>query len=114
MSNHADPDPESQSATIKWSVTHLVDLMTPDVRWTGVGEDAVGQVVVVVIDEVDDQALQLVPVPADGAVEQFVAHGSAPVFSERVGAGRSDRGFSAGVVDIDRPVAAGELSNTAD
>jgi len=51
----------------------------------------VGSVSVVVLDVVDDEALELALVPDDGAVEEFSADGSAPAFGERVGHRRADR-----------------------
>ena len=47
---------------------------------------------VVVVDVVDDEALELSAVPDDGAVEEFSAHGADPAFGERVGYRRSYRG----------------------
>jgi hypothetical protein len=45
----------------------------------------VGTVGVVVLDVVDDELLQLVLVPDDGAVEELAADRSDPSFSERIG-----------------------------
>jgi hypothetical protein len=53
----------------------------------------VGPVDVVVLDVVDDEAFELVPVPDDGAVEKFAAQGIDPAFSEGVRDRGSDRGF---------------------
>lgn len=39
------------------------------------------------------EALELVMVPDDGAVEKLAAQGSDPAFSERVGHGGADRGL---------------------
>jgi hypothetical protein len=50
-------------------------------------------VLVVVVDVVADEALQLVLVPDNGAVEEFTADGSDPAFGERVGHWCSDGGL---------------------
>ena len=52
-----------------------------------------GSVVVVVVDVVDDDALELALVPDDGAVEQLAADGSDPAFGERVGHRSADGGL---------------------
>ncbi len=61
-------------------------------RWSLVG-GAVGSVAVVVLDVVDDEKLQLVLVPDDGAVEELGADRSDPLSSEPVGHGRADGGL---------------------
>ncbi len=43
-------------------------------------ERSMGSVLVVVIDVVDDEALKLVLVPDDGAVEELAAQGPDPAF----------------------------------
>ena len=61
-------------------------------------EGSVGSVLVVVVDVVDDDAVELTLVPDDGPVEQLAAQGPDPAFSEGVrhgGANRSLEHFDA-------------------
>ena len=48
-------------------------------------EGSVGAVGVVVVEVVDDEAVELSLVPDEGAVEELAAQGLDPAFSERVG-----------------------------
>ena len=48
---------------------------------------------VVVLDVVDDQALEVSLVPDDGPVEEFASEGPDPALRERVGDGRTDGGL---------------------
>ena len=50
-----------------------------------------GPVRVVVIDVVDDEPLDLVAVPDDGAVEELASKGADPAFGERVRHGSAHR-----------------------
>ena len=52
-------------------------------------EALVWAVVVVVLDEVVEESVELLLVPDEGAVEEFVADGSDPSFGERVGLWRT-------------------------
>ena len=60
-------------------------------------EGAVRPVLVVVPDEVDDEALELAAVPDDGAVEEFSSDRADPAFSERV----RDWGPGRGLEDLE-------------
>ena len=54
-------------------------------------EAPVGAVLVVVLDEVLEKALELVLVPDQGAVQEFVADGAYPSLGESVGLWRTWR-----------------------
>ena len=61
--------------------------------WRSLVEGAVGPVLVVMLDDVDDEAFELALVQDDGAIEELGADGSDLAFSERVGYRSPDRGL---------------------
>ena len=65
-------------------------------RWLLV-ERAVWAVGVVVVDVVDDEALDLLLVPDDGAVEEFSSDRADPAFGKRI----CDRGADGGLEDLE-------------